>query len=585
MTSVGEPTASPVAVAADLRRKPVAVMTEETGTDTEGGELKRTISLFQLTLFGIGATIGTGIFVVLLGAVPEAGPAVILSFVMAGVVAGLTAICYAELASAVPVSGSSYSYAYATLGEGVAMVGRRVPAARVRRLGRRRGGRLVAVPQRAARQPVRLHDPGVALERARAGGIFNLPGGRPRSGSARCCCSAAPASRPRSTRSMVLIKIGVLVLFIAVGVTGWNSDNLSDFAPFGFHGISAAAGIIFFTYIGLGRRLDRRRGGQEPRRNLPLAIIFALVTVTTLYILVAIVAVAAQPVPAFEDQEAGLAAILESVTGSSWPASVLAAGAVISIFSVTLVVIYGQTRILFAMSRDGMMPRFFHRLNPRTLTPVTATIIVAVIVSLLAGLLPINFLFEMTSIGTLVAFLIVSIGVMVLRQTAARPAARLQGPALPGDPDRVDRRLHLDHPGPAGGDDLRVPRLDRGRAGLVLLLRPPPRDAGEAGVVMTMLVGVRARRARPRGPAPRGDARAVGRRRPAAVRGGPGAVAAEPGARRRRVPDHLERIARGRARGRARADRRRRRGRRPRPPRALDAGRPARGRRASARRA
>jgi amino acid transporter len=130
---------------------------------------------------------------------------------------------------------------------------------------------------------------------------------------------------------------------------------------------------------------------------------------------VAVVAVAAQPRAAFEGQEAGLATILEDVTGSSWPGSVLAAGAVVSIFSVTLVVIYGQTRILFAMGRDGMVPAIFHRLNPKTLTPVPATIMVAVVVSLLAGLLPINFLAEMTSIGTLTAFLIVSIGVMVLR--------------------------------------------------------------------------------------------------------------------------------------------------------------------------
>ena len=132
--------------------------------------------------------------------------------------------------------------------------------------------------------------------------------------------------------------------------------------------------------------------------------------------LVSVVAVAAQPVAGFEGQEAGLAAILEDVTGASWPATVLAAGAVISIFSVTLVVIYGQTRILFAMARDGMIPQFFHKLNPRTLTPVGSTLFVAVILSLLAGVVPIDFLFEMTSIGTLVAFLIVSIGVILLRQ-------------------------------------------------------------------------------------------------------------------------------------------------------------------------
>ena len=201
--------------------------------------------------------------------------------------------------------------------------------------------------------------------------------------------------------------------------------------------------------------------------------------VTALYVLVAIVAVAAQPAADFEGQEAGLAAILEDVTGSTWPATLLAAGAVISIFSVTLVVIYGQTRILFAMGRDGMVPALFHRLNPRTLTPVPATIIVAVVVSLLAGLLPINFLAEMTSIGTLIAFLIVSVGVMVLRRPrrTSRAASRCRSTRC----SRSSRSLGCIWiiTGPAGGDDLRVLRLVRGRAALVLLLRPPPLGAGE----------------------------------------------------------------------------------------------------------
>ena len=215
---------------------------------------------------------------------------------------------------------------------------------------------------------------------------------------------------------MVLIKLGVLVLFVVLGLQGWNSDNLSDFAPFGLNGITSAAGLIFFSYIGLDAVSTAGEEVKNPRRTMPLAIIIALVTVTTIYIAVAVVAVAAQPYAKFEGQEAGLAAILEDVTGSSTPATILAAGAVISIFSVTLVTIYGQTRILFAMGRDGMVPPLFHKLNPRTLTPVPATIICAVVISLLAGLLPINFLAEMTSIGTLVAFLIVSIGVIVLRR-------------------------------------------------------------------------------------------------------------------------------------------------------------------------
>jgi basic amino acid/polyamine antiporter, APA family len=397
-----------------LRRKPVGVMTDETGADTEGGELKRTITLFQLSLFGIGATIGTGIFIVFSSAVPEAGPGVVFSFVFAGVVAGLTAICYAELASAVPVSGSSYSYAYATLGEGIAMV---VAACLLLEYGVSAAAVAVGWSQYLNEAFDNLFGFTIPDDLSNApeqDGVFNLPAVI----LILLCASLLIRGASESAKVnalMVLIKIGVLVLFIVVGATGWDSDNLSDFTPFGVDGIEAAAGIIFFSYIGLDAVSTAGEEVHNPRRNLPLAIIIALVTVTTIYVLVAIVAVAAQPVEEFEGQEAGLSAILERVVDSSWPATVIAIGAVISIFSVTLVVIYGQTRILFAMSRDGMIPAFFHRLNPRTLTPVPATIIVAVVISILAGVLPIDFLAEMTSIGTLVAFLIVSVGVIVLR--------------------------------------------------------------------------------------------------------------------------------------------------------------------------
>jgi len=226
----------------------------------------------------------------------------------------------------------------------------------------------------------------------------------------------------------------VLVLFVVIGVMGWNADNLSPFAPFGFAGITAASGIIFFSYIGLDAVSTAGEEVKNPRRTMPLAILIALVTVTTLYILVAVVAVAAQPYTEFEGQEAGLAAILEKVVGASWPGTVLAAGAVISIFSVTLVTLYGQTRILFAMSRDGMLPELFHRVNRRTLTPVPNTIIVAAVIALLAGLIPIDFLAEMTSIGTLVAFLVVSIGVMVLRRTHPELPRGFKVPGYPVTP-------------------------------------------------------------------------------------------------------------------------------------------------------
>ena len=399
-----------------LRRKPVTEMSEETGTDTGESELARTIGLFQLSMFGVGATIGTGIFFVLGQAVPVAGPAVIWSFVIAGTVAGLTAVCYAELASAVPVSGSSYSYAYATLGE-LPAIG--VAACLLLEYGVSAAAVAVGWSQYLNELLDNLFGveiPKTLSQAPEQGGTFNLP-----AVILIFLCTMLlirGASESAKTNAiMVMIKIGVLAMFILIGVTGWDSDNLSDFAPFGLNGITSAAGIIFFSYIGLDAVSTAGEEVKNPRRTMPLAIMIALVTVTTLYVLVTVVAVAAQPAAAFKDQEAGLSQILEDVTGSSWPATVLAAGAVISIFSVTLVVIYGQTRILFAMARDGMLPEIFHRVNPRTFTPVPNTIIVAAVISLLAGLIPIDFLAEMTSIGTLVAFLVVSIGVMVLRRT------------------------------------------------------------------------------------------------------------------------------------------------------------------------
>jgi amino acid transporter len=400
-----------------FRRKPVTAMAAETGADTEGGQLARTIGLFQLSMIGVGATIGTGIFFVLSEAVPVAGPAVIWSFVIAGIVAGLTAVCYAELASAVPVSGSSYSYAYATLGE-VAAMG--VAACLLLEYGVSSAAVAVGWSQYVNQLLFNLFGfelPDALANAPEEGGIVNLP-----AVVLVLLCTlllirgASESAKVNAT--MVVIKVGVLLMFVVIGVTGWNSDNFADFAPYGITGITGAAGLIFFSYIGLDAVSTAGEEVHNPRRTMPLAIMIALVTVTTVYVLVAIVAVAAQPAAQFEDQEAGLSAILEQVTGQTWPGTVIAAGAIISIFSVTLVTIYGQTRILFAIGRDGMLPNFFRTVNPRTRTPVNNTIVVAVAVALLAGLLPINFLAEMTSIGTLTAFLVVSIGVIILRRIA-----------------------------------------------------------------------------------------------------------------------------------------------------------------------
>ena len=381
----------------------------------EGSELKRSIGLFQLTMIGVGGTIGTGIFFILSEAVPIAGPAVIWSFIIAGVVAGLSVLCYAELAGAVPVSGSSYSYAYTTLGELPAMG---VAACLLLEYGVSTAAVAVGWSQYVNQLLNNLF--GVQLPHALSyapeeGGVVNLPAIALIAMCAFILIRGTSHSAITNT-IMVVIKIAVLLFFIAVGMTGWNADHFANFAPFGFAGVMTGAGLIFFSFVGLDAVATAGDEAKNPRRNLPIALISALVIVTTVYVLVALTGLGAQETDKFAGQSAGLSAILENIVGASWPGTVVAAGAVISIFSVTLVVLYGQTRILFAMSRDGMAPKIFQRVNPRTKTPVANTIIVAAIVSVLAGVLPINFLAEMTSIGTLAAFLVVSIAVIVLRR-------------------------------------------------------------------------------------------------------------------------------------------------------------------------
>ncbi len=397
-----------------LRRRPVIGAPIAHGASDH---LKRTIGTFQLTMFGVGATVGTGIFFVLSVAVPSAGPAVVISFVVAGIAAGLAAICYAELASAVPVSGSTYSYAYTTLGEFVAMGVARVPPAGIRGVDRR-----VAVGWSGYLNKLLDNLFGIQIPHALTAapwdsdpGWFNLPAIVLIVMCALLLIRGASESAAVNT-IMVVIKLGVLALFAIIAFTAFQADRFADFAPFGVAGIGSAAGTIFFSYIGLDAVSTAGDEVKDPQRTMPRAIIAALVVVTCVYVLVTVAALGTQPWQEFENQqEAGLATILDKVTGSTWASTVLAAGAVISIFSVTLVVMYGQTRILFAMGRDGLLPARFAKVNPKTMTPVGNTIIVAVVVSILAGFVPLDKLADMVSIGTLVAFMIVSLGVIILR--------------------------------------------------------------------------------------------------------------------------------------------------------------------------
>lgn len=397
-----------------LRRRPILGAPVAHGASLE---LKRTIGVFQLTMFGVGATVGTGIFFVLSEAVPEAGPAVLLSFVLAGIAAGLAAICYAEMASAVPVSGSTYSYAYTTLGEFVAMG---VAACLLLEYGVSTAA--VAVGWSQYLNKLLENIVGVSLPHALTAapwdaepGIVNLPAIILVVMCMLLLIRGASESAKANT-IMVLIKLGVLAMFSVIAFTGFTTNHFADFAPMGWGAVGLAAGTIFFSYIGLDAVSTAGDEVKDPQKTMPRAIIAALLIVTGIYILVTFAALGAQDWTGFEGQEAGLAQILDDVTGFKGWSTVLAAGAVISIFSVTLVTMYGQTRILFAMGRDGLLPSMFAKVNPRSMTPVNNTIVVAIVVSILAGFIPLDKLADMVSIGTLTAFIVVSVGVIILRR-------------------------------------------------------------------------------------------------------------------------------------------------------------------------
>lgn len=400
-----------------LRRRPVIGAPVAHGASDH---LKRAIGTFQLTMFGVGATVGTGIFIVLQQAVPKAGPAVLISFVIAGIAAGLSAICYAEMASAVPVSGSTYSYAYTTMGEVVAMG---VAACLLLEYGVSMSATAIGWSgylNKLLDNLFGVHLPH-ALTAAPWGetpGIVNLPAMILITMCALLLIRGASESAAVNT-VMVIIKLGVLALFIAIALTAFTTDHFAGFWNAGFAGITAGAATIFFTFIGLDAVSTAGDEVKNPQKTMPRAILAALVVVTLIYILVAFAGLGTQSADEFgsdAQSEAGLSVILENIlNGSTWASTILAAGAVISIFSVTLVVMYGQTRILFAMGRDGLLPAMFAKVNPRSMTPVNNTIIVATITSILAGFVPLDYLWDLVSIGTLVAFITVSVGVIILR--------------------------------------------------------------------------------------------------------------------------------------------------------------------------
>ncbi|MBB6172969.1 APA family basic amino acid/polyamine antiporter [Nocardiopsis mwathae] len=424
---------APTGIGTRIKRcKPVERLVDETGQG-QGGSLRRSMGLAQLTMISIGATLGTGIFVVLGEAVPVAGPAVILAFVIAGITALFSALAYAELAGMIPASGSAYSYSYATMGELVAWVcgwclmltyGVSVAAVAVG-WGEYINQLLFLVT--GISLPEGLTQPPGA-----EGGIINIP--------AAVVVVLAMAALLVGIREsawlnsvMVVIKLGVLVMFVAIAITAVQDGNFAPFMPLGMAGVSAAGATLFFSYIGFDAASTAGEEAKNPQRDLPRAIMLSMIIVTALYCLVAFAAVGAVPWGIFGETEATLAQILTEVTGTPIWSVVFAAGAVIAIASVVLVVLYGQTRILFAMSRDGLIPKIFSKVDANG-TPRWNTIIITAFIAVLAALVPLGHLADATSIGTLFAFALVNVAVLVLRRNRPELPRNFRVPFAPLTP-------------------------------------------------------------------------------------------------------------------------------------------------------
>jgi APA family basic amino acid/polyamine antiporter len=443
-----------------FRRRTVTELQAEAERDHS---LKRALGAVNLTALGIGAIIGTGIFV-LTGTVAaqNAGPAVVLSFILAGVASVFAALCYSEFASLVPMAGSAYAYGYATLGELVAWIigwdlileyavgaitvaigwsgyvvsllhdfGIDIPPA----LSAARGIELISVPAALAEalkiKPGWVGASASLLEQIRAAGtdpttlahvtaIFNLP--------AVIIIFVVTVLLVVGIKEsagfndlIVLVKLAVVVIFIVGAAHAITQVNWHPFIPrntgqsghFGWSGIMTGAGIVFFAYVGFDAVSTAAQEARNPQRDMPIAIIGSLLICTLLYILVSGIATGVVPYGQLDVPDP--IAVVADHAGLNWMGRLIKLGAVAGLSSVILVMLLGQSRVFYAMARDGLLPPFVSRVHPRFQTPWITSIVTGIGVAIASALFTVREAGSLCSIGTLLAFVIVSIGVLVLR--------------------------------------------------------------------------------------------------------------------------------------------------------------------------
>jgi APA family basic amino acid/polyamine antiporter len=392
--------------------------------------LNKVLGAFDLTMLGIGAIIGTGIFVLTgVAAADYAGPALILSFIIAGLACTFAALCYSEFASMIPEAGSAYTYSYVAFGEIVAWI---LGWDMVLEYGL--ASSAVASGWSGYFQSL-LHGFGINFPKAFTSAFD------PSNGTyidlpaviivllVTFILSRGVKESAKLNTIMVIVKLAVVALFIVIGVWYVEPTNWTPFMPMGFSGVTAGAAVVVFAYFGFDAVSTAAEEVKNPQRNLPIGIISALTVCTILYIVVSLILTGIVPFDKLGVKDP-VAFALQFIH-QDWAAGFISLGAIIGITTVLIVMMFGQTRLFFSISRDGLLPKKMSKINANTQVPIVSTWVTGGIVALFAGLIPLNKLAELTNIGTLFAFSAVSLGILVLRKTQPNLKRGFKTPWVP----------------------------------------------------------------------------------------------------------------------------------------------------------
>ncbi|MFC3624543.1 amino acid permease [Vogesella amnigena] len=412
-----------------LRKKDVRQML---AASQGAGVLRKELSAFDLTMLGIGAIIGTGIFVLTGTGATVAGPGLVLSFVIGAIACGFAALCYAEFASMLPVSGSTYTYAYATLGELIAwMIGWDLMLEYLLASAAVSVGWSGYFQSLLSGFGIHLPDALTAAAGARPGveTVFNLP-----AFAIALLITALLAFGIKESKKVnnivVLIKVAVVLLFIIIAVWHVQPANWNPALPYGMSGVFQGAAIVFFSFLGFDAVTCAAEEVKNPEKDIPRGVLWSLAICSLLYVIVSAIMTGIVPFMQFKGIDHPVSLALQ-VAKLDWFAGFVDLGAILGMLTVILVMTYGQTRILFAMSRDGLLPKVFSEVHPKYGTPYKATWLIGSIIALIAGFVPLGTLAELVNIGTLAAFTLIAAAIIVLRKREPDLPRKFHCPGVP----------------------------------------------------------------------------------------------------------------------------------------------------------